>query len=160
VTVTGGEQARAVLGSCIGLALYHGRRKVAILAHIVLPQSQDRPGPPGKFADTAIPYMIEQLMPLGAGRAGLVAKMAGGANMFGTTGPMQIGDENFEAVTKILQDLRIPIQGEHVGGTKGRRITIDSETGEFTIEIAGDEPIVLYEDHRSCSVEEIWRLNT
>ncbi len=143
VTVSGGEKGRCVLGSCVGLVLYHEKRNVATLAHIVLPNSQNRDGPPGKFADTAVPYMIEQMMPLGAGRAGLIAKMAGGANMFGTNGPMQIGDANFEAVTKILEELRIPIRGEHVGGSKGRRVTICSETGKLTIEIAGQDPIVL-----------------
>ncbi len=78
----------SVLGSCVGVALYHPRLKVGALAHIVLPKSSGGGAAPGKFADTAIPYMIAELAKAGAARAGLVAKIAGGACMFGVSGPL------------------------------------------------------------------------
>lgn len=138
-----GEMAKAVLGSCIGLVLYHPGKKSAAVAHIVLPRGEDRPGPPGKFADTAIPHMVEQLLDRGISRAGLVAKIAGGANMFGSGGPIQIGKENQAAVKEILKGLRIPITGEHIAGTKGRRITFDSMTGELQVDVAGEPSITI-----------------
>ncbi len=49
------QKMRAVVGSCIALALYHPRLKRGVMAHIVLPDSAGRDGTPGKFADTAIP---------------------------------------------------------------------------------------------------------
>ncbi|WP_254510154.1 chemotaxis protein CheD [Anatilimnocola floriformis] len=141
--VAQGEIARAVLGSCIGLVLFHELRKTAVVAHIVLPQGQDRPGPAGKFADTALPEMLAILAENGIPRTGLVAKVAGGANMFGSSGPLQIGKENHAIVIQLLKNLRIPIMAEHVGGKVGRRITFDSATGDLQVDMAGSPSVVL-----------------
>ena len=131
---------RAVVGSCVGLVLFHRRCGVGVLGHIVLPNAEGRPGPPGKFADTAIPQMLEMLREEGAHAAGLVAKMAGGGNMFGNSGPLQIGDANVEVVVSALERLRIPVRGRCVGGLKGRRLTLDCDTGDVLIEIVGESP--------------------
>ena len=131
------ERFKAVLGSCIGLVLYHPRLKAGVMAHIVLPDSADRDGTPGKFADTAIPHMLQLLKEQGTPLHGLMAKFAGGANMFGGSGPMQIGGANAEAVSRALKAAGIRVAGQEVGGTKGRRVTFDCSTGEMTVEHAG-----------------------
>ena len=141
--ISDGQSARAVLGSCIGLSLYQPTRRIAVVAHIVLPAAENRPGPPGKFADAAIPAMVEMFKQRGIHRSGLIAKLAGGANMFGGTGPIQIGAANISAVNEILNALQIPVEGEHVGGQKGRRITVHSSTGEMIVEVAGQSPVNL-----------------
>ncbi|NOY41847.1 MAG: chemotaxis protein CheD [Planctomycetes bacterium] len=138
-----GELAKSVLGSCIGLVLYHERRKIAAVCHIVLPESLDRPGPPGKFADTAIPHMLELLVKQGGNRAGLIAKLAGGSNMFGSNGPLQIGEANYNMVKDLLEELGIPLVGKHIGGEKGRRILFDSQTGELKVEMMGEPAVIL-----------------
>ncbi len=48
---------------------------------------------------------------------GLTAKLAGGANMFGSSGPLQIGDANVEAVAQALRTAGIRITAQDVGGT-------------------------------------------
>jgi chemotaxis protein CheD len=141
--VAQGEVARAVLGSCIGLVIYHEPKRTAAVAHIVLPQGQDRPGPAGKFADTAIPEMLAMLAACNISRVGLVAKLAGGANMFSSSGPLQIGRENHAMVTQLLHGLRIPVVSEHVGGKVGRRITFDSSSGQLQIEMAGSPSVTI-----------------
>ena len=130
-----------ILGSCIGLAVYHPRLRIAALAHIVLPDSAGREGAPGKFADTALPYMLRLLAAEGAPSAGLMAKLAGGANMFQSTGPMQIGDANVRAITALLQSMHVQLAGSHVGGNGGRRVTLDPASGEMTVEIVGQPPV-------------------
>ncbi|MCH8829861.1 MAG: chemotaxis protein CheD [Planctomycetes bacterium] len=107
------------------------------MAHIVLPDSAGRGGAPGKFADTAVPHMLQLLKEQGAPLHGLTAKFAGGANMFGSTGPMKVGDANAEAVSALLRIAGIRVVGQEVGGTKGRQVTFDCSTGEMTIAIAG-----------------------
>lgn len=139
--VSGESTLRTVLGSCIGLVLYHAPRKIAAMAHIVLPSSSDRPGPPGKFADTAIPELLRLLSAEGVTRSSLSAKLAGGANMFGGSGPIQIGAHNHEAVVQSLAALNIPITGEHVGGAKGRRVSFQPSRCVMVVEIAGQPPI-------------------
>jgi chemotaxis protein CheD len=138
-----GESARSVVGSCAGLMISHRRMKLAAVAHIVLPEAAGRSGAPGKFADTAIPYMVDLLRKQGAERASLVAKVAGGAQMFGVSGPLQIGDANIHAVTAILSDLGIRLQAKSGGGTKGKKLTFLCDNGEITIEVAGEAPFVL-----------------
>lgn len=134
----------SVLGSCLGVAIYHPRCKAAVLAHVVLAEKAGRSGPPGKFADTAIPEMISLLAAESILQPGLVAKVAGGSNMFGApTGPMQIGDANAEAVKAALRDKKIRVVGEHLGGNKGRRVVFDCNTGVMTIEIVGQDPVTL-----------------
>ena len=141
--VKSGQKIRTVLGSCIGLVLYDAARRTGGMAHIVLAASLGREGPPGKFADTAVPDLINRLEQAGACRRRLVAKITGGADMFGTGGPIQIGRSNIAKVRKLLEDHRIRIAAEHIGGTKGRRVTFDPDTGALLVEIAGEAPVTL-----------------
>jgi chemotaxis protein CheD len=137
--VAGGppQQMRAIVGSCIALALHHPRLRKGVLAHIVLPHSAGRPGAPGKFADTAVPSMLELFKELHAPVQGLTAKLAGGANMFGSCGPLQIGDANAEAVAQALRTAGIRITAQDIGGTRGRRVTFHCDGGELIVESAG-----------------------
>ncbi len=130
----------SVLGSCVGLSLYDPWKRVGALAHIVLPSAHGRSGPPGKFADVAVPYMLSLLDRQGASRRRLEAKICGGANMFGAKGPMQIGDENLRAVAKALAEAHLALHARHVGGHQGRRIAFDLARGAVLIEIAGKAP--------------------
>lgn len=143
VVATAPVHLSSVLGSCVGVALYHRRLKLGALAHVVLPDSCGRPGLPGKFADTAVPYMIRQLEAKGAPRNQLVAKIVGGACMFGIGGPLQIGDTNIEAVVRALAASGIRVQAQDVGGTKGRRVTFDCATGQLLVQIVGESPRTL-----------------
>jgi len=133
----------AVLGSCVGLALYHPRLKIGALAHIVLPAASSEGALPGKFADTALPHLLAELAGAGVPRAGIVAKIAGGACMFGASGPLQIGENNIAAVTRLLAEENITLLAEDVGGNKGRRVTFDCKTGELCVEIAGQPKKIL-----------------
>ena len=134
-----GELLRTLLGSCIGLALYDRRR----LAHIVLPRARGATDRPGKFVDTAIPALIDEMKKLTNGQLSLTAKMAGGANMFSTTAAATIGKQNIESCEKLLEQLGIPIVARHCGGEQGRRMLLDTGDGGVVIEIVGQDRIKL-----------------
>jgi len=126
------------LGSCIGISMYDPQAKVGGLLHIMLPDSkQSRASEnPAKFADTGLPLMLGDLLQLGASRSRLVAKMAGGAQMFAfanATDIMRVGLRNAEAAKKILQELKIRLVAEDTGGTYGRTVQIDLETGIYRV---------------------------
>jgi chemotaxis protein CheD len=133
----GPQRMKAILGSCIGLALYHPGRQAGVMAHIVLPDSAGRDGAPGKFADTAVPQMLALLREEGLPTFGLTAKLAGGANMFNGSGPLQIGDANAEAVATALKKAGIRVAAQDIGGTRGRRIDFDCANGEMIVQCAG-----------------------
>jgi len=133
----------AVLGSCVGLTLYDSNVRYAAMAHIVLPSSDNRTGGAGKFADTAIDAMVGKLRAYGIDPAKLTAKLTGGASMFESKGPFQIGKQNIDAVVERLAALRIRLLSEHVGGTHGRRVTFHCRTGSMLVEVIGSTPITI-----------------
>ena len=65
------------LGSCIGLALVDRRAGVAGLAHIVLPVASGTPKPEAlnKFADHAVPALVDGMVERGASRVFLHAAL-------------------------------------------------------------------------------------
>ena len=68
------------LGSCVGLTLYDPVTKIGGMAHVMLPSSAiAREGRLNlaKYADTALPILLNQMRNLGASPARMVAKMAG-----------------------------------------------------------------------------------
>jgi len=67
------------LGSCVGVAIYDERRKIGGMAHIMLPDSKaiSKPGGPGRYADTAVRAVVEEMEKLGSRRRDMRAKMAG-----------------------------------------------------------------------------------
>lgn len=127
------------LGSCVGIVIYDVTKKVAGLAHIMLPDStlsNELEINKAKYADTAIDVLIDKLLEKNARRTVLKAKIAGGAQMFkfnSTSEIMRIGPRNVEAVTAKLKELRIPIIAEDVGGSSGRTIEFDPITGELHV---------------------------
>ena len=138
---------RTLLGSCIGVVMCDHRLKLIGLAHVVMPNSMGRTEPLGKFADTAVPELIRQ-MKLLAGREqiSVIAKIAGGANMFSKTSNTElgtIGEQNLEAVIVSLNRLSIQITGAHVGGSAGRRMVVDAATGRVEVHVIGQPVIVL-----------------
>ncbi|MDA7951101.1 MAG: chemotaxis protein CheD [Pirellulaceae bacterium] len=133
----------SVLGSCIGVVLYSRQHKTGAMAHVVLPaQVAGSADTPGKYADTAIKHMLKLLAREGVMLEHLTAKITGGAAMFNTSGPLQIGEKNIDAVKAELTNANIRLGGDDTGGTKGRRVTFDLETGMFTVETVGQEPTV------------------
>ncbi len=134
-----GEPARltTILGSCIAVALYSAQLRLGMLSHVVLPHSTGPTAYPAKFADTAVPYMLSVLQKHGAKPNGLVAKIAGGACMFGNCKAMQIGEANVRAAVEALSAAGIRIAAQDVGGTVGRRICFDLATGLLAVECIG-----------------------
>ncbi|UFJ60812.1 chemotaxis protein CheD [Brevibacillus sedimenti] len=127
------------LGSCVGVVLYDVVHKVGGMAHVMLPESSLGKGGQitvGKYADTAIPRLIQEMERAGASVRHMVAKMAGGAQMFAALGncdTMRIGPRNVEACKRALQSAQIRIVAEDTGGNCGRTIEFDTSTGILQI---------------------------
>ena len=139
----GGVVLRTLLGSCLGIALYDHRSKTGGLAHVVLPHSKGATQLPAKFVDTAIPALIEEMGKVAGSRLDLTAKLAGGANMFKGSGAKRIGQQNIEAADCLLTALGVPIVARHLGGERGRRMLLDTETGRVMIEVVGADAVEL-----------------
>jgi chemotaxis protein CheD len=127
------------LGSCVGLTLFDPHLRLGGMAHIMLPSSdiaRERKLNIAKYADTAVPELLKRLIDKGAIKSRLIAKMAGGAQMFafmGGTDTMRIGPRNVEATKQALEYFLIPLVAEDTGGNYGRTVELDSQTGIFSI---------------------------
>ena len=129
------------LGSCIGLALVDRRAGVAGLAHIVLPASTGTPAPAtlNKFADHAVPALLDGLIERGASRVFMHAALVGGASMFATAGTktLEVGLRNAAAVRELIGARRVPVVAEAVGGSRGRTVRVDVTSGTVSVREAG-----------------------
>lgn len=128
----------AGLGSCIGICLYDLGVRVGGMAHIMLPSSAQARSAENqaKFADTAVPLLIEEMLRLGAVKTRIRAKIAGGAQMFsfpGTQDVLRIGQRNAEAAKVALESLKIPLLAQDTGGNYGRTIQLCTVTGDLLI---------------------------
>lgn len=119
------------LGSCIGIALYDKTNEIGGLAHIMLPESKqfNNVTNPHKFADLAIPILVDRMIKKGANLKNIKAKIAGGASMFNFSDKsmnMDIGNRNSISVRQVLKNMNIPLLNEDVGGNKGRTMILDT----------------------------------
>jgi len=130
------------LGSCVGIALYDKINKIAGLAHIMLPSSKEIKNNQNlaKFADTGIDELIQSMIKVGANRVNLVAKIAGGSQMFNFNSNndiLKIGERNVLATKSKLKELNIKIISEDTGGNFGRTILLNSIDGSLHIRTIG-----------------------
>jgi chemotaxis protein CheD len=120
------------LGSCIGLALWDPRMRLGGMAHVMLPAAPegDFTGRRHRFADIAVPELVEKMVQDGAARHRLVAKLAGGASMFkGESGMDSIGGRNAAAVLEQLEKCGLLVRAADTGGSHARTIELHLDTG-------------------------------
>jgi chemotaxis protein CheD len=124
------------LGSCVGVCLWDPRLRIGGMAHVMLPSApaSGYSGRPHRFADLAIPAMVEKLAAMGAKPRGLVAKIAGGSAMFkGDSGIDTIGGRNVEAVRTQLDNYGIKVKAADTGVSHARTIELMLDTGVLLV---------------------------
>lgn len=130
------------LGSCIGLTIYDPLLKLGGMAHVMLPDSTnfERVDNLNKFADKAVPALVEGMCRQTANPRRLIVKLVGGAKMFAFSQSRaggDIGAQNALKVTAALEQLGLKVFVQDVGGTKGRTVTLNTSTGELLVKVLG-----------------------
>lgn len=126
------------LGSCVAVLLHDPVARVAGLAHVLLPEepaARDRSNP-AKFVTTAIPALIARMEACGARPERLVARLAGGASMFGallTHNTLATGARNIASAREVLRVSAIPVVAEDVGAEHGRSIVFHADDGRAEV---------------------------
>jgi chemotaxis protein CheD len=125
------------LGSCIAVIILDVKIGMAGMIHIALPDSTIDPDKaknlPGYFADTGLPLMIEEMKRLGAVRAHVRVKIAGGAAVMDDKGIFDIGKRNLLAAKRILWKSSLGAIAEDTGGDISRTVTVRVSDGETVI---------------------------
>jgi chemotaxis protein CheD len=127
------------LGSCVGVCLIDKKRKIGAMIHVMLPDSGGKDTPkPGKYADSGIKIVLDEMKNKGANITGLEAKIAGGAAMFGNSSKtMDIGKRNVETIKSILKKENIKIIAEDTGGNRARSIEFNIDNSELIVKKVG-----------------------
>ncbi len=126
------------LGSCLGVTLYDASRKIGGMAHPMLPDIDKAKikSNPSRFVNSAIRKMVEELEKKGCTRGDLAAKLFGGAHMFGfitSDSILNVGQKNIEMAQNILRELNIKLECQEIGGSFGRTIEMNLETGKVLV---------------------------
>ncbi len=130
------------LGSCIGVVIYDPVKKICGMVHVMLPDSSiiRNNDNPAKFADTGIAKLIDMVCKMGTTKSSLVAKMAGGAQMFAFNSDndlLKVGQKNAEACRAALRENNIKLIAEDCGDRFGRTIEFYPATNELHIKAIG-----------------------
>jgi len=135
---------RTILGSCIGICLFDNKNQVGGLSHIMLPKMNQNSENINKkkYADSAIPMLLEKMLNKGADKAFITAKIVGGSTMFKISKDnpsSNIGQLNINGVRDVLGELNIRIIAEELGGDYGRTIDFYMDTGSVKIKYLNKE---------------------
>lgn len=137
------------MGSCVGVSFYDKAKQIGCMAHVVLPESHKNrldDAKKGKYADIAIPAMIEEIEKLGAKKSDIIVKISGGAQMFNFesgSNVMNIGMRNVIAVKAALKKEGLVVSKNHTGGNKGRTLKLSMETGIMSVKCIGEKEVEL-----------------
>ncbi len=129
------------LGSCIGVTVYDPVLRLGGMIHCMLPLSKvDREKAklrPYMFVDTGMQKMLALLYESGMRKARALVNVAGGARVLDSQGVFKIGERNFTVLRKILWKNGLLMQTQEVGGNRSRTISLDVDTGRFSIKSGG-----------------------
>lgn len=129
------------LGSCLGLALYDPTLRVGGLLHVMLPESsiarEKANAQPCMFVDTGLPALLQQVQNLRADLRRLRVYVVGGAQIMDDNGFFNIGRRNYAATIAILDQWRLRITAEQVGGLVNRTVHLKLATGEMRLKVSG-----------------------
>ena len=123
------------VGSCVAVALYDSREKIAGLLHVVLPGHREHERGDDRnafYADTGVPLLVREMERHGADPDRITAVIAGGACL-GAGGNPDIGVGNSEKCLALLTEAGIPLIRQETGGIEGRAVEITVASGAIKI---------------------------
>lgn len=118
-----------ILGSCVSVCLFDPGCGVGGINHFLLPHHVEREKS-ARFGSVAVPELVEAVVRAGARRAGIRAKVFGGASVLHALRTSRnLGEENAHLALRLLEEAHIPVIEIDVGGQKGRKLVFHSDDG-------------------------------
>lgn len=120
-----------VLGSCVSVCLFDPAARAGGINHFLLPLWNGEGLASPKYANVALPRLVERMTALGATQRGLRAKLFGGAAVFRNVGGLfGVGERNVQFAERFLADAAIPVVARDVGESCSRKVIFHVHTGE------------------------------
>jgi chemotaxis protein CheD len=123
------------LGSCVSACMRDPESKVGGINHFMLPESE-MSGPnitSARYGGYAMELLINELLKRGAHRDRLEAKVFGGGNVLPGFATSDVGGRNARFVHEYLDNERIPVLSEDLGGINPRKIIYFPVTGRVLV---------------------------
>jgi putative nucleotidyltransferase with HDIG domain len=129
----------ALLGTCVGIAIFDKSANVGGLCHILLSEPNDPTDvwQPKNYASTCLPLFVDELLQKGAHRDNLEAIVAGGSLCTPISNRdliMNIGGRNSETVISFLDRHNIPVIKSETGGCHAMNLSIVPSKSRVEIE--------------------------
>ncbi len=123
------------LGSCAGIFVsIPGKLAVATHSLLATPREGEVAKEPGKYVETAVPFIIDELGKAGVAKGRCKAWVVGGAQMFtfgGNSDSAGIGERNTELAATLLRKAGIRADTSYIGGTSARSASLKFDSGEL-----------------------------
>ena len=132
-----GDTLKAILGSCVGIAIFWKKRKLYCLSHCLLADSNDCDHElNAKYVSDAIPLMLQAMDNTGRQRFELEAVVVGGGTMLqkhGNANAEKIGPNNLKAARKHLAKHNVNLAHCEDAGKFASQIIVDGQQGTYEV---------------------------
>lgn len=123
-----------VLGSCVAVCLFDPALRAGGINHYLLPFWNGDGLASPKYANIAIPKLLEKMLELGCRRQNLRAKLFGGGAVFRQIGGLfGVGERNIQFAEQYLAEVGIPVVARDVGEGFTRKVIFRVHTGEALV---------------------------
>lgn len=134
--VSGDTKVFTILGSCVAVVLWDEQTKIGGVNHYLLPNWNNKGTPDVRYGDVAVTELHDKTILSGAVKRRMVAKIYGGASLLNlSSSTFNIGQRNINIAKEKLKELNIKIIEEEIGGTTGRKILFDPQTGFVKVDL-------------------------
>jgi len=128
-----GAVIRTVVGSCVAVCLWDGRKCAGGMNHFLHPRTRRNDPRTTSYGNVALPVLVKLMrQEFGSKKNDLQAQIFGGGSPM-QMGHQPIGDENIAVARHFLEESGINVVSEDVGGFLGRKILFDTSTGQAVI---------------------------
>lgn len=134
--------AETLVGSCVTVCLYNFKANFGAMNHFLRDRPHREPTTSiGQYGTTATQHIIKQVLRIDGDPHHYKASIFGGAAVIrGGHSQGDIGQANVAAALEVLRSAGIRVAHQEVGGTRGRRVKFDTQTGAIDCRFAGDIP--------------------
>lgn len=130
----GGQVLTALLGSCVGIGIIWRTQRRCGLAHCLLPAGADSPEDSARYVSAAVPRLLALLGVRREQYGEVDVVIAGGARMLNLrSGDGAIGSRNVEEARAQMLLRGLQVSFLDVGGSQGRRLSIDCDRQTFSV---------------------------
>lgn len=128
-------EVSTILGSCVAVCLYDKVEQIGGMNHYLVPLWNGNGLQSPKYGNVAIHRLVEGMLNIGCNLNNIEAKIFGGGNVIdiGANEDMMVGRKNIIIAEEVLDEYKIPIIAKDVGGTRGRRLLLNSESGKVML---------------------------